>query len=266
MVGRNGAGKSTLLALLAGAAEPDNGRIARMSGLRVGYLPQSDALSGTVGEVAFGDRAADGVWERDPLSRSVGTELLSGVSLAADVANLSGGERRRVALASLLAAERDILLLDEPTNHLDIEAIDWLGRHLRDRGCAVVLVSHDRWLLDTACDQMWEVADGQVYQTEGGYSAYVLAQAERQAAAEAEQQRRRNLARKELAWLRRGPQARSTQAEIPRAGGQRADRRRAARPGRRRAGPDGDRPARQDRPRARGRHAHGRATARCSTA
>ena len=214
VVGRNGAGKSTLLALLAGAAEPDNGRIARMSGLRVGYLPQSDALSGTVGEVAFGDRAADGVWERDPLSRSVGTELLSGVSLAADVANLSGGERRRVALASLLTAERDILLLDEPTNHLDIEAIDWLGRHLRDRGCAVVLVSHDRWLLDTACDQMWEVADGQVYQTEGGYSAYVLAQAERQAAAEAEQQRRRNLARKELAWLRRGPQARSTKPKF----------------------------------------------------
>jgi len=210
VVGRNGAGKSTLLALLAGTAEPDSGRIARISGLRVGYLPQSDAMSGTVAEVAFGDRA----WERDPLSRSVAGELLSGISLESDVRYLSGGERRRVALASLLAAERDILLLDEPTNHLDIEAIDWLGRHLRDRGCAVVLVSHDRWLLDTVCDQMWEVADGQVYQTEGGYSAYVLAQAERQAAAEAEQQRRRNLARKELAWLRRGPQARSTKPKF----------------------------------------------------
>jgi ATP-binding cassette subfamily F protein uup len=210
VVGRNGAGKSTLLALLAGTAEPDSGRIARMSGLRVGYLPQSDAMSGTVAEVAFGGRA----WERDPLSRSVAGELLSGISLESDVGYLSGGERRRVALASLLAAERDILLLDEPTNHLDIEAIDWLGRHLRDRGCAVVLVSHDRWLLDTVCDLMWEVADGQVYQTEGGYSAYVLAQAERQAAAVAEQQRRRNLARKELAWLRRGPQARSTKPKF----------------------------------------------------
>jgi len=210
VVGRNGAGKSTLLALLAGAAEPDSGRIARMSGLRVGYLPQSDAMSGTVAEVAFDGQA----WERDPLSRSVAGELLSGISLESDVRYLSGGERRRVALASLLAAERDILLLDEPTNHLDIEAIDWLGRHLRDRGCAVVLVSHDRWLLDTACDQMWEVAGGQVYQTEGGYSAYVLAQAERQAATEAEQQRRRNLARKELAWLRRGPQARSTKPKF----------------------------------------------------
>ncbi len=210
VVGRNGAGKSTLLALLAGAVEPDNGRIARMSGLRVGYLPQSGTLSGTVAEVAFGGRA----WERDPLSRTVAAELLPGIGLDGDVRHLSGGERRRVALAALLGAERDILLLDEPTNHLDIEAIDWLGRHLRDRGCAVVVVSHDRWLLDTACDQIWEVAGGQVYQTEGGYSAYVLAQAERQRTAEAEQQRRRNLARKELAWLRRGPQARGTKPKF----------------------------------------------------
>jgi ATP-binding cassette subfamily F protein uup len=214
VVGRNGAGKSTLLALLAGAAEPDTGRIARMSGLRVGYLPQSDTLSGTVAEIAFGDRASDRVWERDPRARSVAAELLSGISLESDVRYLSGGERRRVALAALLAAERDILLLDEPTNHLDIEAIDWLGGHLRDRGCAVVVVSHDRWLLDTVCDQMWEVADGQVYQTEGGYSAYVLAQAERQRTTEADQQRRRNLARKELAWLRRGPQARGTKPKF----------------------------------------------------
>jgi ATP-binding cassette subfamily F protein uup len=214
VVGRNGAGKSTLLALLAGVTEPDTGRIARMSGLRVGYLPQSDSLTGTVAEVAFGDLARDRAWERDPRSRSVAAELLSGISLESDVRYLSGGERRRVALASLLVAERDILLLDEPTNHLDIEAIDWLGSHLRDRGCAVVVVSHDRWLLDTACDQIWEVADGQVYQTEGGYSAYVLAQAERQRAAEADQQRRRNLARKELAWLRRGPQARGTKPKF----------------------------------------------------
>jgi ABC transport system ATP-binding/permease protein len=214
VVGRNGAGKSTLLTLLAGVAEPDAGRITRMSGLRVGYLPQSDSLAGTVAEVAFGDLEKDRTWERDPRSRSVAAELLSGVSLDSDVRFLSGGERRRVALASLLAAERDILLLDEPTNHLDIEAIDWLGRHLRDRGCAVVVVSHDRWLLDTACDQMWEVADGQVYQTEGGYSAYVLGQAERQRAVEADQQRRRNLARKELAWLRRGPQARGTKPKF----------------------------------------------------
>jgi len=214
VVGRNGAGKSTLLALLAGAAQPDSGRIARMSGLRVGYLPQSDTLAGTVGTIAFGARYAGGTWEREPRARSVAAELLAGIDLESDVRRLSGGERRRVALAALLTADRDVLLLDEPTNHLDIEAIDWLGRHLRDRGTALVLVSHDRWLLDTACDQIWEVADGNVYQTEGGYSAYVLGQAERQRTAEADEQRRRNLARKELAWLRRGPQARSTKPKF----------------------------------------------------
>jgi ATP-binding cassette subfamily F protein uup len=214
IVGSNGAGKSTLLALLGGLAEPDTGRVARTSGLRVGYLPQSDQLSGVVGQITFGDRYGGGAWEREPRARSVAAELLFGISLESDVTRLSGGERRRVALAALLVVERDILLLDEPTNHLDIDAIDWLGRHLRDRGCAVALVSHDRWLLDTVCDQMWEVADGQVYQTEGGYSAYVLAQAERQRTAEADQQRRRNLARKELAWLRRGPQARGTKPKF----------------------------------------------------
>ena len=210
IVGRNGAGKSTLLSLLAGSAEPDSGRIARTSGLRVGYLPQSDRLAGTVAGIAFADRA----WERDSRARSVAGELLTGLRMDADVGQLSGGERRRVALAALLTVEQDILLLDEPTNHLDIEAIDWLGRHLAGRGCAVVVVSHDRWLLDEVCDQMWEVDGGRVYPTEGGYSAYVLAQAERQQGAEAEEQRRRNLARKELAWLRRGPQARSTKPKF----------------------------------------------------
>jgi ABC transport system ATP-binding/permease protein len=214
VVGRNGAGKSTLLALLAGVAGPDSGRVARMTGLRTGYLPQGETISGTAGQIAFGPGYAAGTWERDPRARTVAAELLAGIDLESDVGRLSGGERRRVALAGLLAAERDILLLDEPTNHLDIEAIDWLGRHLRDRGCALVLVSHDRWLLDTACDQLWEVAGGQVYQTDGGYSAYVLAQAERQALAEADEQRRRNLARKELAWLRRGPQARGTKPKF----------------------------------------------------
>jgi ATP-binding cassette subfamily F protein uup len=210
VVGRNGAGKSTLLSVLAGAAEPDSGRVARASGLRIGYLAQHDGLRGTVAEVAFGNRA----WQRDAAARAIAGELLRGLSMDADVTRLSGGERRRVALASLLAAERDVLLLDEPTNHLDIEAIDWLGRHLAGSGRAIVVVSHDRWLLDTVCDQMWEVDGGRVYVTEGGYSAYVLARAERQAAAGAEEQRRRNLARKELAWLRRGPQARGTKPKF----------------------------------------------------
>src|ERR1700759_4820775 len=220
VVGRNGAGKSTLLSLLAGtgrAAQPDKGRIARSAGLRIGYLRQQDDLSGTVRQAGFGPGATAGndhVWAVDPRARSVVAELLGGIDLDADAGRLSGGERRRTALASLLASDYDVLLLDEPTNHLDLEAIDWLGHHLRDRSSALVVVSHDRWMLDEACDQMWEVESGHVHDYDGGYSAYVLAQAERQRAAEATESRRRNLARKELAWLRRGPQARSTKPKF----------------------------------------------------
>ena len=225
VVGRNGAGKSTLLALLAGQTAPDTGRVAVSSGLRIGYLPQRDELTGSVGEIVFGGaQAADGTaggaglegtpWEADPRTRAIMAELLPGVGLDAPAGQLSGGERRRVALAALLVPDRDVLLLDEPTNHLDLEAIDWLGRHLRDRGSAVVVVSHDRWLLDTACDRTWEVDRGQVRIAEGGYSAYVLAQAERERAEDVAERRRRNLARKELAWLQRGARARSTKAKF----------------------------------------------------
>jgi ABC transport system ATP-binding/permease protein len=221
VVGRNGAGKSTLLALLAGTVAPDEGRVARAAGLRLGFLPQQDQLTGTVGQIVFGAgwRAAESTpWEADPRARSIVAELLPGIGLDAPAAPLSGGERRRVALAALLVAERDVLLLDEPTNHLDIEAIDWLGRHLRDRAgngqCAVIVVSHDRWLLDTVCERTWEVDRGQVFSAEGGYSAYVLAQAERERGEEAAERRRRNLARKELAWLQRGARARTTKAKF----------------------------------------------------
>jgi ATP-binding cassette subfamily F protein uup len=218
VVGRNGAGKSTLLALLAGAADPDTGRVARTAGLQVGYLPQAGQLAGPAAQILFGGRSAQTPWEADPRLRAIVSELLPAVRLDAEAATLSGGERRRVALAALLVAEPDVLLLDEPTNHLDIEAIDWLGRYLRDwagtgRG-AVVVVSHDRWLLDTVCDQTWEVDRGQVYSAEGGYSAYVLAQAERERSADVAERRRRNLARKELAWLQRGARARTTKAKF----------------------------------------------------
>jgi ABC transport system ATP-binding/permease protein len=227
VVGRNGAGKSTLLALLAGRAEPDEGRVARAAGLRLGYLPQTDQLAGAVGQIVFsgpgGPTATQpgGIrspWQADPKARAVVAELLPGISLDAQAGRLSGGERRRVALAALLVAERDVLLIDEPTNHLDIAAIDWLGGHLRDRAenehCAVVLVSHDRWLLDTVCERTWEIDRGQVHAAEGGYSAYVLAQAERERGEEAAERRRRNLARKELAWLQRGARARTTKAKF----------------------------------------------------
>jgi ATP-binding cassette subfamily F protein uup len=218
VVGRNGTGKSTLLGLLAGRVTPDSGRVAMAAGLRLGYLPQRDQLSGTVGEIVFPGGATSTPWEADPRARAIMAELLPGIGLDAPAGRLSGGERRRVALASLLVAERDVLLLDEPTNHLDIEAIDWLGRHLRDRAenahCAVIVVSHDRWLLDTVCERTWEVDRGQVHSGEGGYSAYVLAQAERERSEEAAERRRRNLARKELAWLQRGARARTTKAKF----------------------------------------------------
>jgi ATP-binding cassette subfamily F protein uup len=220
VVGRNGAGKSTLLGLLAGRTAPDTGRVAVSSGLRIGYLPQRDELAGSVGDIVFGGAPGGSAgpggtpWEADPRTRAIMAELLPGVGLDAPAGQLSGGERRRVALAALLVPEQDVLLLDEPTNHLDIEAIDWLGRHLRDRGSAVVVVSHDRWLLDTACDRTWEVDRGQVRSAEGGYSAYVLAQAERERAEDAAERRRRNLARKELAWLQRGARARTTKAKF----------------------------------------------------
>jgi ABC transport system ATP-binding/permease protein len=224
IVGRNGTGKSTLLGLLAGTVEPDSGRVARTAGLRIGFLRQADELTGAVSDVLFADRVGSTVpWESDPVARSVVNDLLGGIELAAETARLSGGERRRVALASLLASGRDVLLLDEPTNHLDIEAIDWLGKRLRDSAragpgaqgrSAVVVVSHDRWLLDTVCDRTWEVDRGQVHSAEGGYSAYVLAEAERERAEDVAERRRRNLARKELAWLRRGPQARGTKPKF----------------------------------------------------
>src|SRR6516225_4178985 len=217
VVGRNGAGKSTLLALLAGTAVPDEGRIARAAGLRLGYLPQQDQLTGTVGQIVFGPgrRATESApWEADPRVRAIMAELLPGIDLDAPAGPLSGGERRRVGLAALLVAERDVLLLDEPTNHLDIEAIDWLARHLRDCGSAVIVVSHDRWLLDTVCERTWEVDRGQVHSAEGGYSAYVLAQAERERGEDAAERRRRNLVRKELAWLQRGARARTTKAKF----------------------------------------------------
>jgi ATP-binding cassette subfamily F protein uup len=217
IVGRNGAGKSTLLALLAGVARPDTGRVAMAAGLRLGYLPQGDRLTGTVGDIVFGG-GRQTPWEADPRARAVVAELLPGIAFDGAAQRLSGGERRRVALASLLVAERDVLLLDEPTNHLDLEAIDWLGAHLRDRAenghCAVVVVSHDRWLLDTVCERTWEIDRGQVHSAEGGYSAYVLAQAERERGEEAAERRRRNLARKELAWLQRGARARTTKAKF----------------------------------------------------
>jgi ATP-binding cassette subfamily F protein uup len=209
LVGRNGAGKSTLLALLAGTEKPDSGRVTRARDLRAGHLPQTDRLSGTVAQRVIGDRP-EHEWAGDPRIRSVIAALLPDIDFHADTERLSGGETRRVALASLLAGEHDLLLLDEPTNHLDVEAIDWLAGFLREQGIAMVVVTHDRWFLDAATSRTWELAGGRLSAFDGGYAAYVLARAERARIADAAQRRRRNLLRKELAWLQRGPPARTS--------------------------------------------------------
>jgi ATP-binding cassette subfamily F protein uup len=209
VVGRNGAGKSTLLALLAGAEQPDRGRVARARDLRIGHLSQQDRLAGTVGDLVTGGRP-EHVWAGDPRTRSAIAALLPGIDFAAPAQRLSGGESRRVALAALLLGDHDLLLLDEPTNHLDVEAIDWLARFLAGQGTALVVVTHDRWFLDAVCERTWELADGRLHAYDGGYAAYVLARAERARVADAAQRRRRNLLRKELAWLRRGPPARTS--------------------------------------------------------
>jgi ABC transport system ATP-binding/permease protein len=213
VVGRNGAGKTTLLQALAGRAQLDSGRATRARDLDLGYLPQAEELTGTARELVFGS-LPEHEWAADARGRSVLSALLSGIDLQASAEHLSGGERRRVALAGLLRGTHDLLLLDEPTNHLDLDAVRWLAGYLVEHVRSFVVVTHDRWFLDTVTDRTWEVADGRVHSYEGGYSAYILARAERARIAEATDQRRRNLLRKELAWLRRGPPARTSKPKF----------------------------------------------------
>jgi ATP-binding cassette subfamily F protein uup len=213
VVGRNGAGKTTLLAALAGTAELDGGRSTRTGGITVGYLAQSQLATGRVRDLVFG-ALPEHDWATDPRSRAVLGALLDGIDLNAEITRLSGGERRRTMLAAVLRVPHDLLLLDEPTNHLDIEAIRWLAGYLREFGRSYVAVTHDRWFLDEVCDQTWELADGQVHAYDGGYSAYVLARAERARLEAAADQRRKNLLSKELAWLRRGPPARTSKPKF----------------------------------------------------
>ena len=211
VVGRNGDGKTTLLRVIAGLEEPDEGRVSRNRGLHLGFLTQGDDLdpTATVRHAVLGDRL-DHEWAADADTREVVEVLLAGVSLDRTVDGLSGGERRRCSLARLLLEEHDLVVLDEPTNHLDVEAVDWLARHLRGRSCALVVVTHDRWFLDAVCEATWEVHDAVVDVYDGGYAAFVLAKAERSRQAAASEARRRNLVRKELAWLRRGAPARTS--------------------------------------------------------
>jgi ATP-binding cassette subfamily F protein uup len=222
VVGANGDGKSTLLRLIAGVEPPDAGALTRAGDVDVALLGQRDELGEqrTIRETLVGERA-DHEWAGDSAFRSVLDGLLGGVELRlfpagidTPIARLSGGERRRVALARLLLDAPELLLLDEPTNHLDVEAVDWLARHLAARRGSMLVVTHDRWFLDAVCTATWELSDGAVHQYEGGYAAYVLARAERERQASAREDRRRQLVRKELAWLRRGPPARTSKPKF----------------------------------------------------
>ena len=219
IVGRNGDGKSTLLRLLSGHIKPDSGRVTKRGGLTFGMLDQRDPLddNATVRKAALENRD-DYEWAADPRSREIVEALLGGINLEAKVGTLSGGQRRRADLARLLLHDWDILALDEPTNHLDVVTIHWLAEHLLHRWQygqgALLIVTHDRWFLDEVCTSMWEVHDGVIDPFEGGYSAYMLQRVERERQADVREERRRNLARKELAWLSRGARARSTKQKF----------------------------------------------------
>jgi ATP-binding cassette subfamily F protein uup len=215
VVGLNGGGKSTLISIIAKDVPPDDGRVTHSRGLRLGVLAQRDVFpeGATVRGLVLGDRP-EHEWAGATRIREILSGLLGDLDLDAPVAGMSGGERRRVALARLLVPETELLVLDEPTNHLDLEAIAWLAGHLKSRRSALIVVTHDRWFLDEATERTWEVVDGQVQRYDGGYSAYVLAKAERARIAASTEDKRQNLLRKELAWLRRGPQARSTKPKF----------------------------------------------------
>lgn len=219
IVGRNGDGKSSLLGMLSGRIPPQAGRVTRRKGIRFGVLTQDDGLdpAQTVRHAIVGDRP-EHEWASDPRVRDVVDGLVSTVDWDATIADLSGGQRRRVALAALLVGEWDVIGLDEPTNHLDVEGIAWLARHLKRRWAkntgGLLVITHDRWFLDEVCTRMWEVHDRAVEPFEGGYAAYVLQRVERERIAAAAESKRQNLLRKELAWLRRGAPARTSKPKF----------------------------------------------------
>jgi len=219
IVGRNGDGKSSLLGMLTGRVEPDGGRVTVRGGVRIGVLEQQDTLDDdeTIGHAIVGD-APEHEWAGDPRVRDIIAGLVSDLPWDGRIGTLSGGQRRRVALAALLAQDLDVIALDEPTNHLDVEGIAWLAQHMKNRwpanAGALLVVTHDRWFLDEVCTDTWEVHDRIVEPFEGGYAAYILQRVERDRQAAAIEARRQNLARRELAWLRRGAPARTSKPKF----------------------------------------------------
>ena len=219
IVGRNGSGKSTLMKIIAAVEQPDQGRVTKANSVKIGLLSQVDKAdpNSTVGDVVIGDREKH-EWASDSGIREVFTGLFGGFDdhlFERKFSTLSGGEKRRVGLAKLLIDDLDLILLDEPTNHLDVEGVAWLAEHLNQRkNLAVLVITHDRWFLDAVTDRTWEVVGGKVEEYDGGYSAFILAKAERSRQASAMDARRNNLIRKELAWLRRGAPARTTKPKF----------------------------------------------------
>ena len=219
IVGRNGCGKSTLMKIIAAVEPADSGRVTKSNSVNIGLLSQVDKedLTATVGDVVLGSKEKH-EWASDPSVREIFTGLFGGFDdhlFERNFASLSGGEKRRVSLAKLLIGDLDLILLDEPTNHLDVEGVAWLADHLNSRkSLAVLVITHDRWFLDAVTDHTWEVVNGKVEEYDGGYSAFVLAKAERARQANAMDARRNNLIRKELAWLRRGAPARTTKPKF----------------------------------------------------
>ncbi|TFD28133.1 ABC-F family ATP-binding cassette domain-containing protein [Cryobacterium lyxosi] len=219
VVGKNGDGKSTLMRLLAGRMEPDEGRVTRRRGVTIGMLDQSDDLASgqTVGHTIVGG-IEEHVWAGDAKVRDVIGGLVRDIPWDALVDDLSGGQRRRVALAAVLIGDYDVIFLDEPTNHLDVEGISWLAGHLKTRWAAqsggLVVVTHDRWFLDEVCNITWEVHDRLIEPFEGGYAAYILQRVERDRMSSVVESKRQNLMKKELAWLRRGAPARTAKPKF----------------------------------------------------
>ena len=219
VVGRNGDGKSTLLKLLSKRIEPNEGQVTHRGGIRIGVLDQSDVIDPglNIGQAVVGD-TPEHVWASDPRVRDVIAGLLNDLDWSKQVSELSGGQRRRVALASLLVQDFDVIMLDEPTNHLDVEGVAWLAGHLNNRwgknSGGLIVVTHDRWFLDAVCNYTWEVYGGAIEPFEGGYAAYILQRVERQRSAAVTEAKRKNLATKELAWLRRGAPARTAKPKF----------------------------------------------------
>jgi ATPase subunit of ABC transporter with duplicated ATPase domains len=219
VVGRNGDGKSTLLKLLSKRLEPNAGKVTHRGGITIGVLDQSDVIDPgkTIGEVVVGD-TPEHEWAGDSRIRDVIAGLLNDLDWSKQVSELSGGQRRRVALAALLVQDFDVIMLDEPTNHLDVEGVAWLAQHLNGRwgknSGGLIVVTHDRWFLDAVCNYTWEVYGGEIEPFEGGYAAYILQRVERQRSAAVTEAKRKNLATKELAWLRRGAPARTAKPKF----------------------------------------------------